>query len=113
MNRALIRLSLACLVMFVLLLINVNYVQAFESTSLASQPGNSRVFSQQFQYQRGSIIAGGDGTNTKIAESRLLKGNNGDYQRFYPAGPVYAPVTGYDSIFSATGIEEAENRDLA
>jgi peptidoglycan glycosyltransferase len=113
MNRALLRLSLACLVMFVLLLINVNYVQAFESTSLASQPGNSRVFSQQFQYQRGSIIAGGDGTNAKIAESRLVKGDSGVYQRFYPDGPVYAPVTGYDSIFSATGVEAAEDKELA
>ena len=29
MNRALLRLSIACLAMFVLLLININYVQAF------------------------------------------------------------------------------------
>ena len=57
MNRALLRLSLACLVMFVLLLINVNYVQAFESTSLATRPGNDRVFDQQFQYKRGAIVA--------------------------------------------------------
>jgi peptidoglycan glycosyltransferase len=113
MNRALLRLSLACLAMFALLLINVNYVQAFESTSLASEPNNHRTFSQQFQYQRGSIIAGGDGTNAKIAESRLVPGNSGIYQRFYPNGPVYAPVTGYDSIFGATGIEEAENKDLS
>ena len=39
MNRALYRISLACLAMFVLLLINVNYVQAFQATSLAGEPG--------------------------------------------------------------------------
>ena len=38
------------------------------------------------------------------------------YQRVYPDGPVYAPVTGYDTIFTqsqapnyATGVERAEN----
>ena len=55
-----LRLSLACLAMFALLLINVNYVQAFRSARLAAGPGNVRTFNQQFQYQRGAIIAGGD-----------------------------------------------------
>jgi peptidoglycan glycosyltransferase len=113
MNRALLRLSLACLAMFVLLLINVNYVQAFEATSLASDPQNSRVINEQFQYKRGSIVANGDGTDQKIAESRLVKGGGGTYQRYYPDGPAYAPVTGYDSIFSATGIEATEDKNLA
>jgi peptidoglycan glycosyltransferase len=113
MNRALLRLSIACLAMFVLLMININYVQAFQSSSLADQPGNVRIFNQQFQYQRGTIFATGDNSNVKIAESRLVKGNSGTYQRFYPDGPVYAPVTGYDSVFGATGIEEAENKYLS
>ena len=111
MNRAMLRLSLACLVMFALLLINVTYVQAFKATSLASGPGNVRIFNQQFQYKRGAIVAGGTAGGTTIAESRLTKGNI--YQRYYPDGPVYAPVTGYDSIFSATGIEGAEDKELA
>ena len=113
MNRALLRVSLACLVLFLLLMVNVNYVQAFESASLANKPGNIRVFNQQFQYQRGAIIAGGDtGGDTMIAESRLIKGTN-TYRRYYPYGPVYAPVTGYDSIYGATGIEAAENSQLS
>jgi peptidoglycan glycosyltransferase len=110
-NRAMLRLSLACLVMFALLLINVTYVQAFRATSLAAGPGNVRIFNQQFQYKRGAIVAGGPAGGMTIAESRLTKGNI--YQRFYPSGPVYAPVTGYDSIFSATGIEAAEDKELA
>jgi peptidoglycan glycosyltransferase len=113
MNRALLRLSIACLVMFVLLLININYLQGFESSKLAAEPGNVRVFNQQFQYQRGSILATGDGGDTTIAESRLTKGHTGIYQRFYPNGPLYAPVTGYDSIYGATGIESSENNELS
>ncbi len=112
MNRALLRLSLACLAMFVLLLLNVNYVQAFEPTKLAGEQGNIRVFDQQFSYQRGSIIANGDGSGVKIAESRLVKGTD-MYQRFYPFNKVYAPVTGYQTIYSVSGIEQAENSLLA
>ena len=113
MNRALLRLSLACLALFALLLLNVTYVQAFEATSLASKPGNSRVFDEQFQYKRGSITAAGGAT---IAESRPAKG--GTYRRYYPSGPVYAPVTGYDSIYGpstggTTGIEYTENKELS
>ena len=50
MNRALMRISLACLAMFVLLLINVNYVQAFQAGSLAGRPsrlGNRFVRARQ------------------------------------------------------------------
>jgi peptidoglycan glycosyltransferase len=112
MNRALLRLSLACLVMFALLLINVNYVQGFEASSLASKPGNARVFEQQFQYQRGSIIAAGGNGSVTIADSVPVKGSN-TYQREYPGGATYAPVTGFDSVYGSTGIEQAYQKYLA
>jgi penicillin-binding protein A len=112
MNRAMLRISLACLAMFVLLLININYVQAFKASKLAAEPGNVRVFDQQFSYQRGSIVAAGDSKDVTIAESRLIKGTD-TYQRYYPQGEEYAPVTGYDTIFSQSGIEEAENSFLS
>ncbi len=112
MNRALYRLSLACLAMFVLLLINVNYVQAFQAGSLAGRPGNARAFAQQFQFQRGSIIASGGGQNTTIAESLPVKGTN-MFRRYYPAGAMYAPITGYDSVYGSTAIENAYDKYLA
>ena len=109
MNRALLRLSLACLAMFVLLLVNVNYVQAFRTTSLADAKGNVRVFNQQFKYQRGSIKAG----SRTIAASQLVKGNSGTYQRYYPIPQEYAPITGYSEPFGRTGLEQAENSMLS
>ncbi|MGO9079397.1 MAG: peptidoglycan D,D-transpeptidase FtsI family protein [Streptosporangiaceae bacterium] len=112
MNRAILRLSLACLVMFAALLVNLNYVQGFQASALAGKPGNVRTFEQQFSYQRGSIIAYGDKTNTVIADSLPVKGTD-TYRRNYPHGAEYAPVTGYDSIFSNTGIEQAENKELS
>jgi penicillin-binding protein A len=108
-NRALRRISLVCLLMFVALLVNINYRQAFQASGLATEAGNVRTFDQQFQYQRGSISTS-DGV--VVAESRPQKGIY-KYRRYYPAGPVYAPVTGYDSIFGQTGIEQAKNKLLA
>jgi peptidoglycan glycosyltransferase len=109
MNRALRRVSLGCLVMFVALLINVNLLQGFQTNSLAGDKGNIRSFDQQFQYQRGSISTS-DGV--VIAKSRPVKGIY-KFQRYYPFGPVYAPATGYDSMYGSTGIEEAENKLLS
>jgi peptidoglycan glycosyltransferase len=109
MNHALRRVSLACLVMFLLLLVNANYVQGFEAGKLASDPGNGRTFALQYAYQRGSIITA---DNQPIAESKHIGGVY-SFQRFYPSGPVYAPVTGYDTPYSKTGIERAEDRLLA
>jgi penicillin-binding protein A len=109
MNRALRRVSLACLVMFLLLLANANYVQAFEAGKLATEPGNARTFALQFQYQRGSILTS---DNKTIADSKHVSGIY-SFQRFYPSGAEYAPVTGFDSLYSATGIEQAENKFLS
>jgi peptidoglycan glycosyltransferase len=109
MNHALRRISLVILGMFVLLLLGVNYVQGFEPASLAVQRGNARIFSQQYQYQRGSIITA---DNKTIAESVRVRGIY-SYQRSYPDPTTFAPVTGYDSLYSATGIEKTEDKFLS
>jgi peptidoglycan glycosyltransferase len=96
--------------MFVLLLGWVNYLQVFRVNSLASEPGNIRVLDQSLKNQRGEIIANGGGQQKVIAESRLI--NGGLYQRYYPDPYTFAPVTGYDSIFGNTGIEQAEDKYL-
>jgi len=109
MNKALRRVSLACLAMFLLLLVNANYVQGFEAGKLAGDPGNGRTFAQQYQYQRGSIITS---DNQVVAQSKHVSGVY-SFRRYYPAGATYAPVTGYDSPYNKTGIEQAEDKLLA
>ena len=108
MNRALRRISIAVLIMFVLLLANVNYLQAFQAGNLTSKPGNSRAFAAQFQYQRGEITTA-DG---KIVAQSKNVGGVYKYQRVYPQGLEYASATGFDSLYSASGIEAAENSYL-
>ena len=109
MNRALRRISIAALVMFVLLLVNDNYLQGFQSDRLRNEPGNARAFAQQFQQQRGDILTS-DGS--VIAASRAAGGIY-KWQRYYPNGTLYAPVTGYDSIYGASGLELAEDKLLS
>jgi peptidoglycan glycosyltransferase len=112
LNRALRRISIAVLVMFLLLLINVNYLQGFQTASLAAKPGNSRAFyAAQNQYQRGNIVTA-DGVT--IATS-VLSGSSDSikYQRKYPFGPKYAAVTGSETIYSNSGIEASENSLLS
>jgi len=104
-NRALKRISIAVLVMFLLLLINVNYLQGFETASLSSRPFNIRAVAAANQKQRGDIMTA-DGV--KIASTKPT-GDIYKYMRTYANGPLYAPVTGYDSIYSATGVEHAED----
>jgi peptidoglycan glycosyltransferase len=109
-NRALKRVSIAVLVMFLALMINVNYLQGFETTSLASRPGNSRALAAQFQYQRGDIVTADDVTiaGTKPSDDFY------HYLRVYANSKVFAPVTGFYTVFpTATGVEKAENGVLA
>jgi peptidoglycan glycosyltransferase len=109
-NRALKRLSLAVLVMFVLLLINVNYLQGFEANSLANDPGNLRTVDSQYQNERGEIVTS-DGV--VVAGSKASpKGDSIPWQRYYPVPYVYAPVTGFDSLYSQSGIEQYEDSEL-
>ena len=109
MNRALKRISIAVLVMFLLLLINVNYLQGFETASLSTRPFNTRALYGANQYQRGNIeTADGMVIASTTPTNDLYK-----YQRTYADGPVYAPVTGYDTIYSTTGVEHAEDALLS
>jgi peptidoglycan glycosyltransferase len=111
-NRSLKRISIAVLVLFLLLMINLNYVQGFDTASLAALPFNSRTLAAQQQVKRGNIVTA-DGV--VIAESTKASANSGyKYQRTYPNSEVYAPVTGYDTIYgTSSGVESAYNSYLS
>jgi penicillin-binding protein A len=103
------RLTVFVALLFVALLVNINIVQVGRATSLANGPGNSRALIQEFNTQRGPILAGGE----QIAFSKLTDGRL-KYQRVYPNGSVFAPATGYFSIiYGLTGIERKLDPVLA
>ncbi|QGG39958.1 peptidoglycan D,D-transpeptidase FtsI family protein [Aeromicrobium yanjiei] len=109
MNKPIRNLAIACLVMFMALLVNINYVQFVEADSLNAKNGNKRVINEEFSRDRGSILIDGK----PIAESVKSK-DEYKFQRKYPEGGLYAPLTGYFSyIFGRSALENSENRVLS
>jgi peptidoglycan glycosyltransferase len=110
MNKPIRRVATACLLLFVILLINANGVQFAEAKSLRDKPGNSRILLEQYDRKRGDIVLP---TGVPIASS-VPTNDSLKYLRTYANGPLYAPVTGfYSVIYGDTMIEQAENSILA
>ncbi|MDP9847823.1 peptidoglycan D,D-transpeptidase FtsI family protein [Streptosporangium lutulentum] len=105
MNGPLKRAALACLVMFGLLMINVNYLQTVRAEGLRSDSRNFRNFYDRYEIDRGRITAG----NKVLAESVDTGSNDFRFERKYPGGKVYAPITGYFAPESERDMELAEN----
>lgn len=83
------------------LLINVGYTQIFNADSLRLRQDNTRLLLEEYGRQRGTILAG----NLVIAQS-LKTGGTLAYERNYPQGEAFAPVSGfYSLVYGATGIE--------
>lgn len=109
MKKPVRRLAFFTVLLFGALLINLNYLQVVRSESLQKNPGNTRVLLNEYQNQRGSIVVAGNPVAVSTPTNDQLK-----YLRSYPAGAVYAPVTGYYSIvYGTTGIEKYANEVLA
>jgi peptidoglycan glycosyltransferase len=97
------------LVLFGLLLINVNYIMAFQARDLRERPGNARLLLDEYSRERGPILLEG----RPIAESKETA-DRLKYLRVYPDKQLYAAVTGYYSyIYGAAAIEHEENSILA
>jgi peptidoglycan glycosyltransferase len=108
-NRPIRNIAIACLVLFAALLLNINYVQFVEADDLNAKNGNKRVINEEFSRDRGAILVDGD----PVAESVKSK-DEYKYQRRYPDGGLYAPITGYFSyVFGRGGLENSENGVLS
>jgi peptidoglycan glycosyltransferase len=108
-NAPLRRVAISVLVLFTLLIVNVNYIQVVRSDELRKDPGNTRQLADEYSRERGSIVVAGTEVALSTPTDDRLK-----YLRQYPAGELYAPVTGYYSvIYNSTGVERAENDLLA
>jgi peptidoglycan glycosyltransferase len=108
-NAPLRRVAISILVLFTLLIINVNYIQVVRSDELRSDSSNTRVLAAEYDRERGAIVVGG----TAVAESVPTDGRL-KYLRNYPQGALYAAVTGYHSlIYNNYQLERAENDVLA
>ena len=112
MNRPLRRVAVACLVLFGLLLLNVNLRQTVLADGYRDNPRNTRVIVKNYERERGSIALAGAG-RPLIATSTETSGRL-KYLRSYPAKDLYAHVTGYYSlIYGQAGLEDTEDQVLS
>ncbi len=109
MNKPVRAMAVACLLMFLALLLNANYVQFVQADDLNEKEGNRRVIDEEFSRERGAIIVDGE----PIAQSVPVK-DKWQFQRKYTEPELYAPVTGYFSyIYGRDGIEQSYNDILS
>ncbi|WP_327089935.1 penicillin-binding protein 2 [Nonomuraea sp. NBC_01738] len=105
-NIPLRRVAVLCAVMLFALLGNVSYIQAFLAPSLNADPRNQRTLIARFDHPRGDILTA---EGRPMARSRRTDDGPYSYRRAYPEGALYAPVTGYVSLYNTTGLEKAED----
>lgn len=108
MRRPIRRVSTLLLVMFVGLFGSSTLIQAVQSDSLHADPRNTRTLYDSFAVERGSIVV--DGVQVALSTP---SDDEYEWQRQYPMGPLYAAVTGYNTLGQGnTGIEGAMNAEL-
>ena len=112
MNTPLRRVALACLLLFGLLLVNVNARQTVLAEGYRENQRNTRVLIRNYERERGAIALDGPG-RTVVAKSTKTKGPL-TYLRTYPGGSTYAHVTGfYSFIYGSAGVENTEDPVLS
>ncbi|PIE26837.1 MAG: cell division protein FtsI, partial [Micrococcales bacterium] len=108
MNGPLRRLALVSFVLFALLLASSTWTQALDADDLRKDPRNRRTQLALLSRERGPIIVAGEA----IARSEPVD-DEYKFQRTYPQGELYAHVTGYFSLSTSSGVEQAMNPLLA
>jgi peptidoglycan glycosyltransferase len=104
-NAPLRRVAISVLVLFTLLIVNVNYIQVVRSDELRTNSSNTRQLAAEYDRERGSIVVAGNEIALSVPTEGRLK-----YLRQYSAAELYAPVTGYYSlVYNKSGVEKAEN----
>lgn len=112
MNRPIRTVSIFCMFLFLALMVNVSYLQFWHAEELNEDPLNARVAEAAFSRERGDILAGEGRDQLTLARSTDYD-DRYKYLRVYPKPRVYAPITGYLTLGSQTGIEASQNKVLS
>jgi penicillin-binding protein A len=108
MRRPIRRVSALLVVMFLGLLGSSTMIQAVQADVLHADARNTRTLFDSFAVERGAIVVDG----IPVAQSTPTDDEYA-WQREYPLGPLYASVTGYNTLGQGnTGIEGAMNDEL-
>jgi len=115
MNQRIRHLTVALIVLFGILLVQLTNWQVVQRNSLVNDSRNKRVTMRDFDAQRGDIITA-DGS--VIAETLPVDTANGStrykYQRTYPKGDLFANITGYYTLgYGSTQLERTQSDVLS
>ena len=114
MNQRIRHLTVALIVLFGLLFVQLTNWQVVQRDSLVSNPRNNRITLREFDTPRGDIITA-DGSI--IAQTLPVDAANGSgkykYQRNYPKGELFANITGYYTLgYGSTQLERTQSAVL-
>jgi len=107
-NKPIRVVSVFCLVLFMALLVNATYLMYVRADSLSEDPRNRRIITATFSRERGAILVGKDAVARSVPSDDKYR-----FQRTYPQPMKYAPITGYFSWYSQTGVERSQNSVLS
>ncbi|MFF7637190.1 peptidoglycan D,D-transpeptidase FtsI family protein [Kitasatospora sp. NPDC008050] len=107
MNKPIRRVSVFCMVLVFALLLRANWIQAVVADSYADNSHNQRVKFDEYSYPRGNVITADGQPMTGSSATTSIKYK---YKIDWKNGPLYAPITGYNSqVYSSTGLEALED----
>lgn len=109
MNRPIRVMAVGCLLMFLALMVNANYVQFIAADELNADNANRRTLNDEFSRERGPILVGDEPVARSVASDDAY-----EFQRTYSQPQLYAHLTGYYSyIYGARDVEQQQNSLLS
>jgi peptidoglycan glycosyltransferase len=111
MNQRIRHLTVALIVLFAVLFIQLTTWQVIRRDDLVADARNNRVSLREFDDRRGTIVTA-DGTVVAATEPVDPANNTSRfaYQRVYPKGDLYAHITGHYTLgFGRTQVERTYN----
>ena len=90
------------------LLVNATYLMYVRADSLSDDPRNNRIITAAYSRERGAILVGKEAIARSVPSDDQYK-----FQRTYSQPLKYAPITGYFSRFTQTGVERSQNAVLS
>lgn len=108
MNRPIRRVAIAAMAMSTALMLNLSAGYLLRTDELNNRSENRRASDARFAQDRGPIMVG----NAPVAKSEPVK-DRFKFQRSYPSGELYAPVTGFYSYeFGSSALENSYSEQL-
>ena len=111
MNKSMRQLFIAVLVLFLIITCSTFFWSIIYAPSLDANPENTAAFYHEVGMERGEILSSGG----QILALSQKSGDSFNYQRSYPKGAAFAPVTGFFSIASppSQGVEMSYDKVLS